>query len=527
MALTLAMATGAANANNIQVSTATLTELDSIAGTVRVQFDLTWENSWRTSSAPNNWDAAWVFVKYRNATTGVWHHARLHGDIGHTAPAGTTISTGLLTPGSPFEATSNWGVGAFIHRSADGSGTFSPNGIELRWNYGTQVPAIDYADIAEVKVLAIEMVYVLEGPYALGTNGGDQYRFRKGNDPSAAFQVTSENAIVLGTGSGQLWAEENSNVTDGSTLPAAYPKGFAAFYMHKYEITQQAYVDFLNTLTYTQQAARTSVAPNSPAGTGALSSTNDNRNGIDIEFPGMASSTPAVYACNLNSTAPFGGPDDGQWLPCNYTSTFDWQAYLDWSGLRLMTELEYEKACRGPLPPVNSGFAWGTSGITGTNSTPKFTLGAPGTATESIATNFNTTGTVGNAINYYSAPTAFEGPLRVGIFAANVDNDNDRVRAGASYYGILELTGNLWERTVLAGLPSGQSYTGLHGDGTLSTGGTADVSQWPNPYGSNWKGGAYNGPKPEQQVSDRQVGVNDSYSVERNAISGMRGVRSF
>ena len=30
-----------------------------------VEFDLSWNNSWRTSSGPANWDAAWVFLKYR------------------------------------------------------------------------------------------------------------------------------------------------------------------------------------------------------------------------------------------------------------------------------------------------------------------------------------------------------------------------------------------------------------------------------------------------------------------------------
>src|SRR5258707_8040640 len=35
-----------------------------------VTFDLLWNNGWRnTGSAPNNWDAAWVFVKFRDCFT--------------------------------------------------------------------------------------------------------------------------------------------------------------------------------------------------------------------------------------------------------------------------------------------------------------------------------------------------------------------------------------------------------------------------------------------------------------------------
>lgn len=40
------------------------------------------------------------------------------------------------------------------------------------------------------------------------------------------------------------------------TLPAAFPKGFNAFYCMKYEITQGQYADFLNKLSLTQATAR-------------------------------------------------------------------------------------------------------------------------------------------------------------------------------------------------------------------------------------------------------------------------------
>lgn len=52
-------------ANNIVVSNLSLTGQNIIDHCTFVKFDISWENSWRTSSAPNNWDAAWVFVKFR------------------------------------------------------------------------------------------------------------------------------------------------------------------------------------------------------------------------------------------------------------------------------------------------------------------------------------------------------------------------------------------------------------------------------------------------------------------------------
>ncbi len=58
-------------ANDIVVSNATLTGQDVSAGVNNpanftfAEFDINWSNSWRVGTGPNNWDAAWVFVKYR------------------------------------------------------------------------------------------------------------------------------------------------------------------------------------------------------------------------------------------------------------------------------------------------------------------------------------------------------------------------------------------------------------------------------------------------------------------------------
>src|SRR5205814_1580703 len=46
---------------------------------------------------------------------------------------------------------------------------------------------------------------------------------------------------------------------------------------------------------------------------------------------------------------------------CNYLQWEDETAYLDWAALRPLTELEYEKVCRGTNPPVGFEGAWGTS----------------------------------------------------------------------------------------------------------------------------------------------------------------------
>ena len=53
-----------ASANNITVSNIALTDLDTVGDTVNVKFDVTWENGWRLTTPPANWDAAWLFVKF-------------------------------------------------------------------------------------------------------------------------------------------------------------------------------------------------------------------------------------------------------------------------------------------------------------------------------------------------------------------------------------------------------------------------------------------------------------------------------
>src|SRR5689334_21534284 len=110
--------------NNITVSNMALTGQNTASDYTLVQFDITWDNSWRTSTYESNWDAAWVFVKWRKQGQTTWNHASLNTS-GHTAPSGSTIDT-------PTD-----GKGVFMYRNANGTGTNTWTGIQLRWNYGT------------------------------------------------------------------------------------------------------------------------------------------------------------------------------------------------------------------------------------------------------------------------------------------------------------------------------------------------------------------------------------------------------
>ena len=176
-------------ANNIQVTNISLENLNEISNWVHVEFDLSWDNSWRISSGPSNWDAAWVFIKYR-VNNGTWSHGIV------------SQSQSVAAPGSIMDVTSD-GMGAFIYRDADGSGPLNLQDIRLRWNFGST----DTDDIIDIQVFAIEMVYIPEGPfYVGGTTGDEENKFYAGGfSTSTPFQITSEDPITIGNTNGNLY----------------------------------------------------------------------------------------------------------------------------------------------------------------------------------------------------------------------------------------------------------------------------------------------------------------------------------
>jgi hypothetical protein len=485
------------NANNILLTNLQFTGQNTTDDYMMVQFDISWENSWRTSAAPNNWDAAWVFVKYRipvaSGGDGIWKHAWLN-DIGHTAPAGSTIEIGLLTPGAAFDATTNPGLGAFIYRDADGTGTFSKTGVQLRWNYGANGVADDA--VLEFMVYAIEMVYVPQGAFYAGSGWTEYGCFTDGSwtdGYAIPFTISSEDELTVAQSAGNLWyvAYMESDDQEGP-IPAAFPKGYNSFYCMKYEISQQGYVDFLNSLTAAQTVNR-------------YPGKSTYRHGITV--------SSGVYSTTL------------PYLACNWLSWDDVAAYLDWSGLRPITELEFEKACRGNAVPVAGEFAWGTTAV----ASSEYTLSNGGSTNEAIATNYSTS--AGNASYSLTNPLdiyggIINGPLRVGIFAGTAGNTG-RVTAGASYYGIMEMSGNVLERCVCVGNTIGRAFAGTHGNGEIEAlTGYMDVPDWPGTGNSaaGLRGGAWGYEATYMAVSDRRFAaiVDNSRFWDR----GGRGVRS-
>jgi formylglycine-generating enzyme required for sulfatase activity len=461
-----------ANANNINISGT------SVSGS-NITFNISWDNSWNTNVAPNNWDGVWVFVKYQDCGTRQWNHASLGTLVGdHSAAAPLQVDP--VTDGK----------GVFIRRSALGGGNIGSTSITLKMT----IPAGTY----NYKVFGIEMVNVPQGNFEVGD--GTSVSSYNSTTITATSQSSGLSPATLGGAS--------------VAVPAAFPMGYNAFYSMKYEITQEQYVEFLNTLSYTQQAARTTNDPISVAGTYAFG--NGYRNGIRISIPGSNSALPAVFVCDATPGIE-NNSDDGQNIPATYLSWGDLAAYLDWSALRPMTELEFEKICRGPMPRIAGEYPWGSTNITQVYSSLAGLVN-DFTASESYSPIAN--GMCAYGLN--SGSTAY-GPLRVGLFATG---SSGRESSGASYYGAMEMGGNMMERAVTTSNAAGVAFTGALGDGTLLVNGDANPVNWPSVTTANGigqRGGNWVNLGPYVRTSDRVAA--STVDAARTYIMGGRGVR--
>lgn len=515
-------------ANDIKVINTSIIEKNMQDSYAIVEFDLSWQNSWRVSTAQSNWDAAWVFIKFRINGEGEWKHAKLAIN-GHNVGTGTPaqIDLGLLNVKEAFNSVSNPALGAFIHRSENSlPAPFSVEKAQLKWDFANE--GIEAIDMLEIKVFAIEMVYVPQGAFYLGSGGNEIGRFYKADNVNEPFQVVSENEITTASsGAGNLWGASgvsgNSAVSPANPhiIPASFPKGFDGFYAMKYSISQQQYVDFLNTLNRVQQHSRTASSLSAGISTVTNRFVMSNsptplfRNGIACDAQ-IHPTDPIVFYCDLNNNGIGGEENDGLWIATNYLSWPDAAAYADWSGLRPMTELEFEKAARGTLMPVVDEFAWGNTNI--------YQIQGLTNENQSNETPLHLSS---NAV--YGNHALQQGPLRVGAFA---NHTSTRESAGASYYGIMDLSGNVWERVVTVANTTGRQFVGNHGDGALSLAGNGNVQNWPglqsndirNGTGVGVRGGSWAFTVTALQISDRRSAGQTINS--RNTELGFRAVRT-
>jgi formylglycine-generating enzyme required for sulfatase activity len=459
----------------------------------------------------------------------IWEHALLN-NVGNSSGTGTPalVQVGLWKEDLSFSAVSNPALGAFFYRSQQGVGTTQLQQAKLRWNYGANL--VGDNDIVEVQVFAIEMVYVPSSAFYLGSGGAETGSFTNGswiNGFTVPYLVSSEGVINIAPNAGSLWGTNtNGNQTIGpqGTLPTSFPKGHAGFFCMKYELGQGQYRDFLNNITRLQQSNRVATA----VGLGITavsniyvlsnsSNTSNNRNGIRCSSA-ISSNSPISFFCDLNSNGIGNGTTDGEWIACNWLSWGDGTAYADWSSLRPMSELEFEKASRGYVGCNAYEYAWGNSSI----HTGSYQLNNVSQNNEWVSKNNYIS--FGNAC-YNSTNNNVNGPYRVGIFSAHAQATT-RQASGAGYYGVMELSGNLWERVVTIGNTQGRAFQNKHGNGDLSFTGNPDEPDWPgiNAVGSGFRGGAWLVQNSRARISDRTIASMTDATRQRDY--GFRLVRN-
>jgi hypothetical protein len=497
--LCLVLSITVAQATDVRIANQTIHPYNG--GDGEVEFDLAWDNSYRVATEPHNWDAVWIVCKLRR-NGGDWEHLKLK-TTGHTipqSPQALSFAMGLVDTGSAHDASTNPAVGIFIYRTNDGFGTVTANDLRLQWSYADN--GASSGDVIDIRVVAVEMVYIPEGSFHAGDNAASNSAFREkettDNDP---WLISSESAITTtsGTSGNYYYPGQGDAANSVFTIPAAFPKGYGAFYMAKGELSQSGWVAFFNMLTSTQKSTR-----DITSGSGKNRDTLWYRNNVswtsgDATLPDQGGG--ATYAG----------------VAMNYISWADLTAYFDWSGLRPLSELEYEKAGRGhnastgmPVAAVAGEYAWGSTSITRATSISNAGLR-------------NERGHTGSNINIHGS-SSLSGPLLVGSFAKGVTT---RIASGGGYYGAMDLSGNLYEQTVTVGRSAGRAFESrYHGNGILDSSGNPNVTSWPgtNAVGAGIRGGSWGGLAAIASLSDRS---NTAYTyASRDLYYGGRGVRS-
>ncbi len=514
LAITLNFATSVF-ANNLKLNHLDASATDTSTHRMTFTIDLRQDNGWRNAVSH---DAVWVFMKYSTDGGQTWHHASMGG--AGVNPAGFAATQG-------FEVFVPQDMKGFFFRRTDlMSGNVNATGVRFVWNYAQDGVSDDTAKAANTitKVFGIEMVYIPTGAFFAGDgSSATPFRFKRGSADDSPWYISSENAITTANvPSGGFYYQatgatnENAN-GDAFLIPNSFPKGYNAFYLMKYELTEGQWVSFFNTLSPAAKLNRdiTSSVQGGKASSGAV-----DRNTIawDAAHP----ATPATTARPSRAMS--------------YVSWPDVAAFADWAGLRPMTELEFEKAARGvDVAPVTGEFAWGTNTYNAAAADEIYPPDQDENGSEAV---LNGTANLNrNALGWTSGDgrngglaQGQKGPLRAGIFAVN---STSRAASGAGYFGNMELSGNLAEPAVTIGRPEGRQFLGTHGDGELSTAasfeGNATNVDWPGidpsdarkgvdkTAGIGYRGGDFSSANASDfQISSRSFAAKDPDSLGLN-----------
>ncbi len=533
-----------ASANNISIQKVSITDTNRIAKTASIRFSISWDNSWRDSI---NWDAAWIFIKYREPKDSIWHYRHM------TLTAAGSAGTGSAAMKFAFPPDNK---GVFYYRQTIGSGNIKMDSVKLVWNYGAD--SVKAIDSVEVKVIATEMVYVPGGNFCIGDGNGSngmmtsQNSFQLKNalnnyvtitDKWSPMVITPTNSSYYYGGDDAILINSGIRISGLGGLDISgdkvaeypdFPTGYRSFYSMKYPVTQGQYADFLNTLSLKDNPWNYMYDSSHPKKINikydfALQNLDPFYNSIPVD-----PQRHTILLDSNNEKYTVSRPDRafGRGNNINYYLSFS-----DWAALRPMSEFEYEKACRGPLPPSNKSYnynynynntsdttyswgglekAWGndtTLPVWRTNYTPSFSNIENGTE---FIINYNIYKRLFDLTSNVQGGDGGTGPYRVGIFATDTSS---RISSGASYYGIMDLSKNISQTVISAGNSSSRTLSyKKHGDGMLTYNGLSDSNEFLTPPNNM---GIYN-----NIYLYKQYSVSDRSTYNSPQFTGFRSVRT-
>ncbi len=473
------------------------------ANIYQLKFTLSWTGSWRDDV---NFDGVYVFGKYRTEASAGYHSMKLT----HTSvepfdgldqfPAGFRID-GSNQPLGGYVPTN--GIGIFLY----------PLKAQTRTDIKVAQVCVDVSldkDPQKIELFALEMVYVPQDKHYVGdpgngiSRGGTLKNCFYTYPDKGAYLIESEEEIQFAPKDGCLYSDFDTpngrQEQDTFIIPKTFPKGYRGMWYMKYSLTEAQFVQFLNCLSRSQQQGHcmSDLSGENIENYFAVTNTNEPKDRCEVVCPrnGNTVGEPVHFYTAAPNRA------------MNAIAYADTAAFACFSGLRLITELEYEKACRGPLPAVKEEFAWGSSRI---GRVFHFD-GADGSGTEKPIPQLK--GTLCNC-NYGTDIAPFEkefktvpdnpgwiGPVSVGLYenGEKLPGYTERECTGASYYGIMDLCGNVWENIVSAGREEGRAYLPIPGNGELDAEGFHTMKEWPDSktgIGIGVRGGVFVSPTPD------------------------------
>ncbi|WP_420315971.1 SUMF1/EgtB/PvdO family nonheme iron enzyme [Ekhidna sp.] len=399
-----------------------------------INFTIEWKNSWNND---RNHDASWVFFKLDQGNNS--SHQYLKPGTGRMLWKGDPSM-----PDAKIEVAED-GTGLFVYGASKYRGDVLYHITVERDTAKTRIRT----RFERVEPIAIEMVYIPEGGFTLGDpdekalNFGAFYQSDEEGNFDGLIKITAEDQqISVGPEKGSLYYQSEEEIYQGDQqgpIPSSFPKGYNAYYIMKYEVTQGLYAKFLNLIGSTAATVRAN-----------FGSPNYKKHGGTIRLKDSKYVAEAPERRNV------------------YFHWDDMMAFTDWAALRPYTEFEFTKASRGPSKPMGQEYPWNTSSI------------------DDMALRID--------------PYTQNQVMLNGLTEADLTESN-RAQFGASYYWVMNLAGSMWEKVITVGDEVGRAFTGVHGDGSISYYGYANVDDWPEGFqevkGYGYRGGGYYGVKGE------------------------------